>query len=44
MSIKYGSDFAIVYLTRFIDVDKKQIERYLKTQHGVKVVVFRLSK
>lgn len=43
MSIKYGIDYAIVYVTRFLDIDKKQIERYLKTKHGVKVVSFRLS-
>jgi len=44
MSIEYGVDYAIVYVTRFLDVDKKQIERYLKTQHGVLAVYFRIKK
>lgn len=44
MAIKYGSDYAVVYYRRAISKDgKKSIMSYLKTQHGISLVFFRMA-
>jgi len=44
MSIEYGVDYAVVYYRRSIGAKgKKQIIAYLKGQHGVSLVFFRMA-